>query len=230
MLALVAWAVRTGHKMHFMQEKSADLYMNRNLSICPTYIRNSKGEVEQQLYPMDISQWQPFNGKMKPDRIFWIDTDMVFTPHQFDTLLHHDVELVGGVCMSGPNDITLGYHSTIQEKGWEYTSNLPRFKQGPNGEIVDAFAMWVADKKNEQGLCPVDYSGLAFLCTKLSVYEKLGYPYFHTTTFAHGMNIQTSEDVGFCRRVKDKGMDIYVDPDVLIGHQKTIELRVEVQA
>ena len=225
MLRLVQECERRNVRLHIMQETSADLYMNRNLTLCPTVLKDEKGQPYRAVYPKRLSEWKPFNGTMRPDRIFWIDTDMTFTPGDFFRLVDHDVAFVSGCCMSGPNEVALGYYGSID--GAPYFSNLPRFKLIPGKGYVDSFNLWIKDKL-EGGLCPVDHVGLAFVCTKPSVYEALEYPYFKTTTIRLGdQDIQTSEDLGFCWRVREAGVQIYADPKVLIGHQKTIDLVVE---
>jgi hypothetical protein len=228
MMALVAACMKKGVKLHFMQEVSADLYVNRNLSVCPVTMKGEDGKPERVRYPIAVKDWVPYNGRIKPDRVFWIDTDMVFTPDDFFRLIDHDVDFVSGCCMSGPNDLALGYYGFRQEDGQPYLSNLPHWKHNSKGEVFNAFEMWANDRPNEKGLREVDYVGLAFACTKLSVYERIGYPYFQTVVFKSGdAEVQCSEDIGFCRRVRAAGIEIYADPKVKIGHQKTIELRVE---
>lgn len=229
MLALVAETMRRGVKLHFMQETSADLYVNRNLCVCPLTGKDPDGNPEQEKYPIAVKDWRPFNDHLRPDRIFWIDTDMVFTPDQFFRLVDHDEDFVSGCCMSGPNDLALGYYGYRKEDGKPYLSNLPRWKRTPDGrEVLDAFAMWAEDHPTDKGLRVVDYVGLAFVCTKPVVYDRLEYPYFRTTFIQAGnAEVQTSEDVGFCWRVRKSGTEIYADPKVKITHQKTINLVVE---
>jgi hypothetical protein len=228
MLELVHACMKERVTLHFMQEVSADLYVNRNLTVCPVMMKDKDGKPEKVLYPSDTSLWKPYNERIRPDRIFWIDTDMVFTPDDFFRLVDHDEEMVSGCCMSGPNDLALGYYGFRDNDKQPYLSNLPRYKRDQNGEVFDSFKMWAEDRPNAKGLRVVDYVGLAFVCTKLSVYEKIGYPYFRTVIFKSGDNdVQCSEDVGFCRRVREAGIEIYADPAVRVGHQKMIELRVE---
>ena len=225
MLRLVQECERRGVVLHVMQETASDLYMNRNLSLCPTILKDDKGQPYRAVYPKKLHEWKPYNGTMRPDRIFWIDTDMTFTPDDFFRLVDHDVDFVSGCCMSGTNEIALGYYGNVD--GARYFSNLPRFKLVPDKGYLDSFKLWAKDKKNDRGLCPVDHVGLAFVCTKPSVYEAMEYPYFRTTTVALGdQDIQTSEDLGFCWRAKEAGFELYADPEVLIVHQKTIDLVV----
>jgi hypothetical protein len=225
-MSLVAACMERGVKLHFMQEASSDLYINRNLTLCPTMLKGQDGKPYRAAYPVDAKDWKPYNGTMKPDRVFWIDTDMTFTPADFFRLIDHDVDFVSGCCMTGPNTLALGYYGKLPS-GEEYLSNLPWLKQIEGKGTINAFKMWAEDHPDEKGLRKVDYAGLAFACTKLSVYERLEYPYFRTTTLRHGgVEIQTSEDLGFCWRARQAGVEIFADPQVLIGHQKTIELVV----
>jgi len=225
MISLVHACAELGVKLHIMQETSSDLYVNRNLTVCPTILKDEKGEPYRAKYPVVASEWKPFNGTMHPDRIFWIDTDMTFKPEDFFRLIDHDLDFVTGCCMTGPNDLALGYYGTLPD-GQKYLSNLPRYKRTEKG-YIDAFKAWAEDGPDERGLRQVDYCGLAFACTKLAVYEAMGYPYFRTTILEHGgVEVQTSEDVGFCWRARQAGFEIYADPKVCIGHQKIITLEV----
>jgi hypothetical protein len=66
------------------------------------------------------------------------------------------------------------------------------------------------------------------MCVKKGVFEALGYPWFQTVIHNHqGQDVVTSEDIGWCSRVKALGYDIYADPEVRIGHRKEILLRAD---
>ena len=77
--------------------------------------------------------------------------------------------------------------------------------------------------KGQTDLMEVAYNGFGFLLTKYGVFENLEYPYFmpEVTTFGEDVIDFASEDVSFCRRATNNGFKIYVDPTVVVGHEKT---------
>jgi hypothetical protein len=217
--ALCVYMIKHDISWELFTPTSADLYVNRCSCVCPQEQRFGR-------YPASFKDFKPYNGKIKPDRIFFIDTDMVFTPEQVMMLVEHDVDMVSGVGMKGPNVAALGYQGSVGE--WKegdtarYFSDLVTFLYDEEGRRLDTFAKWADSKKNEKGLVEVDYCGSAFLCIKPSVYEVLEYPYYKTITFKWQGDMMASEDVGFCMRVKEAGFKIYADPNCNIGHKKPV--------
>ena len=51
---------------------------------------------------------------------------------------------------------------------------------------------------------------------KLDIFKKLKKPYFVEWETEDG--IHTTEDIEFCKRANDAGIDIYCDPSFKIGH------------
>jgi len=73
----------------------------------------------------------------------------------------------------------------------------------------------------------VEYVGFGFLLFKKGVFERLKYPWFEPTY----VNIKeckdfTMEDVTLCLKLKKLRIDVYVHPEVIVGHRKEIELRI----
>jgi hypothetical protein len=223
MLALSDYLDKHKIRGRVFSQTSADLYMNRNISICP------QDPATYGLYPPAFKDYKPYNGKLQPDRIFWIDTDMVFTPEQVMRLVEDDVDMVTGLCPKSMNEWALGYYFTLPD-GMKVLSCLRAYAQDPDtGLFVNSFADWVKANGETVGgrtLCKIDYCGSAFLCVKPTVYERMEFPYYRTTTFEWGLPVMASEDVGFCWRAVEAGTKIYADPEVDIGHQKAVEMRI----
>ena len=72
----------------------------------------------------------------------------------------------------------------------------------------------------------VEYVGFGFLLFKKGVFEQLKYPWFEPT-YLQIKDCQdfSMEDVTLCLKLKEKRIDVYVHPEVVVGHQKQIELR-----
>ena len=225
MLALSSYIDKRRDKIeaHVFTQESADLYMNRNICVCPN------NPSLYGYYPREFKDYRPYNGKIKPDRIFWIDTDMVFKPEQFMQLVDHDVDMVSGMCPKGMDAWALGYYVTLDD-GTKALSDLRSLAYDKDENLIRTLPAWVKEKgvktKGGKTLCEVDYCGSAFVCIKPVVYERMEFPYYRTTTFEWGANVQCSEDVGFCYRAQKSGTHIFADPTCDIGHQKQIEMRI----
>ena len=72
----------------------------------------------------------------------------------------------------------------------------------------------------------VDYTGFGWLLIKNGVFENEGMPY---PWFAPKMQVFESgevqdmcgEDVSFCLDAKEAGFEIWCDPKIRVGHEKT---------
>jgi len=153
---------------------------------------------------------KPFNGEIQYDYLCWIDSDMTFHPHQFQKLLDYKKDIVSGLyAWEGGEGFTCGYLDNEFFKKNGYMEYLTPEK--------------VKNKKvDENGLFKVDYTGFGFILIKYGVFEKLKYPWFEPIYFDFG-NIKdfSMEDVGFCIKVKKANFDIFIDPSVRVGHQKS---------
>lgn len=155
---------------------------------------------------------KPFNGKVNYDYIMWIDSDSVFTVDDFINLLNMKVDIASGLYKSHDNV----HYATV--KDWD----MDHYRKNGSFEFLT--------EKNIKGLeksFEVDYTGFGWILIKKGVFESLQYPWFRPewVDFKNGIKEFTSEDVGFCKNIKEKGYKIYVNPKVIIGHEKSIILR-----
>ena len=79
-----------------------------------------------------------------------------------------------------------------------------------------------SDLSPDGKLMEVVYSGFGFLLTKFGVFENIKYPWFEPqmTDFGDGIRDFASEDVSFCLKARQVGYKIYIDPSVIVGHEK----------
>jgi hypothetical protein len=71
----------------------------------------------------------------------------------------------------------------------------------------------------------VAYTGMGFMLVKRGVLEKLDYPWFKPVGKRIGDMVDfTMEDVGFCLRAKEQGLQVLIDPLVRVGHEKRVVL------
>jgi hypothetical protein len=95
-------------------------------------------------------------------------------------------------------------------------------KKIQNGDFDFVTREKLAEK---DGLFKVAYSGLGWMLVKKGVFESLEYPWFRPmwTEITDGDKIIkdfASEDATFCKMVSEKGFDVWVDPKVVVGHEK----------
>ena len=150
----------------------------------------------------------PFNNQFDYTHLMWIDSDIIFTPKSFQTLLDHDKDIVSGIYkMKGGQSF-----ATVKDWNEEYFKKNGTFKF-----LVDE------DVKDKKDLIEVDYTGLGWMLIKKGIFEKMEYPWFRPLwkNFG-GISDFTSEDTAFCLIAKEKGFKIYIDPTVRVGHEKSI--------
>ncbi len=160
---------------------------------------------------------KPFMGQLKYDYLMWIDSDQVWEASQlkrlFDTMeTSDDLHILSGVYLKNNNR--------------EYTSvvniNHPDFPGKKAGFLLPE------DLRNKHKLIEVEFTGLGFMMVRYGVYEALEYPWFIPLSYSYLNDTiigYTSEDSSFCKRAKDTGFNTYIDPTVIIGHEKPIILR-----
>lgn len=137
------------------------------------------------------------------DYILFIDSDMVFDYFQFERLVKLDKPIASGLFM-----LTGGVYYSCATKFDKKTGESERLS--------------VYEGQLKKKPFKVAWNGLAFTLIKKGVFEKIGYPYFRQEIYftKSGQLRLMSEDVGFCERAKEAGFDIWVDPQVKVGHEK----------
>jgi hypothetical protein len=157
----------------------------------------------------------PFGGQLDYDYIMWIDSDVVFTPDHFFKLLQDDKDIASGLYMMADNT----HYATVEDWDDEFFLKHGHF-QFLNREMVQA----------KQGkLFTADYTGFGWVLIKKGVFESLQYPWFQPVWTEYNINGKivrdfTMEDVAFCKMIKEKGYDVWIDPSVIVGHEKMVVL------
>lgn len=165
---------------------------------------------------------KPFQGQIDYDYVMWIDSDQVFSVDMFKRLLAHQKDIVSGMYMMS----NLKHLAVVPKMDADY------FVKNGSFEFLSRESLIEWKKENtESSLMDVDYCGMGFMLIKRGVLETLEYPWFQpklTTIQDMCGNIivqdYNSEDVYLCKTLKDKGYQILVDTDVLVGHEKAIVL------
>jgi GT2 family glycosyltransferase len=155
---------------------------------------------------------KPFDGKVDYDYLMWIDSDMVFQPEQFFKLLDHEKDVVSGMYKMNDN---LNY-ATVENMDEDFFEQWSYYQFLQDNDI----------KKKNRKLFKADYTGMGWMLVKYGVIEKMKYPYFYPrkTTHKPGWEEFVWDDVEFCLRVREAGFDVWVDPNIIPGHEKMMVL------
>jgi len=188
---LVSWGQTSGHQLQFSFASSCNIYYVRNQCLGASVMRGK--------------DQKPFNGAPY-DYILWIDSDQVFKPEDLERLLSRDLDIVGGLYLMAGG---IQYAAVM-----DWDENF--FKKHGHFNFLTP-----ADAKHTIIPIPVAYTGFGFLLVKHGVFESMEYPWFRQRMITiSNMQDACMEDVYFCLVAQEKGYKIYVDPTVIVGHEK----------
>ena len=127
------------------------------------------------------------------DYILWVDSDMIIPPDTLAKLLSHDKDIVAGVYAL----------KLLNNKD----AVVKRFKQDED-EYENVTIKEIRETKD---LMKVDGFGFGCVLTKVSMFEKIPYPWFIYTQ-------EMGEDIYFCRKAQNEGYELWLDPTIRCGH------------
>lgn len=121
--------------------------------------------------------------------LFFVDADMCFSAQVLKRLLSHNKDIVGGVYK---------YRRSVPEDVVRFAdeNGNPIIKETPK-ELFKCFAL-----------------GTGCLLIKTSVFQKLKKPWFFLGTEEN----QIGEDIYFCKKANEAGIEVWGDPSVGVGH------------
>lgn len=157
----------------------------------------------------------PFDGKIEYDVWLTIDSDIFFTPEQVIELIE-DTDIypvVSGLYRMAD----LKNYATVKEWDKDF------FQKRGTFEFIKVDELDTSEKYMK-----VAYTGMGFFACRKGVIEKLEYPYFSypliemETEDGKILRDICSEDVAFCKNLKDAGYEIVVNTTLRVGHEKTL--------
>ena len=158
---------------------------------------------------LNAFETRPVSGQATYDKIIWIDSDISWTPDQFMALYRSPLEIVSGIY--------------INEEG------VPLF-------AYDEDSIYFDHQKLASKAYPFEIfaAGFGFIAMKSGIFENIQRPWFDTV-FQRIENedktkeifLPWGEDFSWCKKAKDAGYKIYLDPNIKVGHHKKIRISHE---
>ena len=147
---------------------------------------------------------KPFNGQHY-DYMMWIDSDQIFKVENFTKLLSMQSDVASG-WYSQPH----GYTPVVEKLNEDYFAENGHYQFIKEDEMqARKFAF------------KADYIGFGWVLVKQGVFEQMEYPWFAPKKLKVPQGYEMcSEDVAWCLDAKALGIDIYVDPQIHVGHEK----------
>jgi hypothetical protein len=157
----------------------------------------------------DPSEQRPFKGQVTYDKILWIDSDIAFTPEDVLKLYESDYDVVTGAYLLANGEVVV--YKELFGAGYNYD-----------------------DVKDMTEPVKVFGAGFGFIMIKQGIFEQLTRPWFQSPMASKTMDDGTEftfpimgEDLSWCKRVNDLGIDIWFDPTVRVTHHKMMKLTWE---
>ena len=184
----------------------------------------------------------PWDGKLEYDYQLWIDSDIVFNTEKFWQLLdlalpaeaveteeQKDEEgkvtgYVQKVDSSKERQIAAGWYATEDGRTTSVAHWLEEDDFRTNGGVMNHEMVEGISKRKKP--FTVDYTGFGWVLIKKGVFEheEMKYPWFapKMQVFESGaVQDMCGEDVSFCLDAMDAGFEIWCDPRIRVGHEKT---------
>ena len=183
----------------------------------------------------------PWDGRLKYDYQLWIDSDIVFNSEKFwqlcdlafpeEAIVEETVELEDGSTQTGytidsskEREIVAGWYCTEDGRTTSVAHWLEEDDFRSNGGVMNHETLESISKRRKP--FTVDYTGFGWVLIKNGVFEheEMKYPWFapKMQVFESGqVQDMCGEDVSFCLDAKEAGFEIWCDPRIRVGHEKT---------
>ena len=171
----------------------------------------------------------PWDGKLKYDYQLWIDSDIVFDSNKFWQLCDlavpaESVKEDGSIDeeLLNARSITGGWYATEDGSTTSVAHWLEEDDFRKNGGVMNHETVETMGKRKKP--FTVDYTGFGWVMIENGVFEKLEYPWFapQMQVFESGeVQDMCGEDVSFCLGAQKADFEIWCDPRIRVGHEKT---------
>ena len=183
---------------------------------------------------------KPWDGKLEYDYQLWIDSDIVFDTAKFwqlcdlafpaDAVVKEEVkdeegkvtEVKTTIDETKKNGIVAGWYATEDGSTTSVAHWLEEDDFRKNGGVMNHETVETMGKRKKP--FTVDYTGFGWVMIENGVFEKLEYPWFapQMQVFESGeVQDMCGEDVSFCLDAQKADFEIWCDPRIRVGHEKT---------
>ena len=166
--------------------------------------------------------------KVDYDYIMWIDSDMVFKPFHFDQLLKHEQDIVSGLYLMQTNGRVESLDTSFLYAG-----------VGIDGKVLRKFDFMKENGEYQRELVEVRMNGMGWMLVKKGVFESIHKPFHYPTPSEVSKDVHKylfdvngesqknflGEDHIFQIKAMDAGFKSYVNPSIVLGHEKSFILR-----
>lgn len=150
----------------------------------------------------------PWQSTVQYDTMIWIDSDIIWTVDNLLNILNHEYPIVAGSYLMSDRI----HYPIVETLDYNLLRNTGEFKFLDKTEMAKRIQPF-----------KVSYTGFGFIAIKYGVFENMDYPWFQPRWISNeSFHDFSSEDVGFCWNAYDKGYEIYIDPNIIVKHEKTI--------
>jgi hypothetical protein len=150
----------------------------------------------------------PGGGEFTYDKMFWIDSDIAWTPKDFIDLYKSNKDIISGIYF---NNKGLGMIKGVGEEEHPITiSNIKHFSKN---------------------IFEIESAGFGFICVKSGVFENMQRPWFDTEYFElkdgeKTIRLPYGEDFSWCVKARKSGFKIWADPTIVVDHYKNIRVGI----
>ena len=151
----------------------------------------------------------PVRGNVTYDKIFWIDSDIGWEIADFIKILESEKDVVSGLYF---NEKMVPMFSVVAEDSAKEIDRILR------------------SKKEEE----IFAAGFGFIAMKQGVFEKMKRPWFESLfervedeEAKKEIFIPYGEDFSWCKKARESGFKIYIDPTVSLSHYKKVKVRLD---
>jgi hypothetical protein len=155
---------------------------------------------------LEVFNPAPGKGQYTYDKLFMIDSDIVWNPEQFLRLYASNKDLISAVYFEAQGADAMVHRAKNDFKPMK-REEIQLLQQ--LDEPIEVYGV-----------------GLGFMCVKSGVFESLKRPWFGLGKVIQEVDgvvyeLPLGEDLYFCEKVADQGHQVYLDPQVIVGHVKS---------
>jgi GT2 family glycosyltransferase len=133
---------------------------------------------------------------LDPTHYMWIDSDQVFKSEDFYSLISRDLDIISGVYYRSTGD--------FYNKPEKFACSM-----------LDGPTLRMKDIVSKESPIEIHANGMGFMLVKSEVFRILNQPFM-----PENEKQWEGEDFTFQEKARKKGFKSYIDPKVIIGHEK----------